>query len=238
MPRYARYAPGSEKQNRRRKHSYRGYKQPATDKYPLGFGTQPEKIVYAELVRRNIEFYYLNDVEFVAEDAEFFKLYQADFIIPSLKVVIEVQGAFWHTKPGTIESDAYKYAVYETFGWKPLFWWDFDIIQNVHKLFALEPLFAKANEYLNWHKGQNKSNSTEKVSAKPSGGWETVVNSKKGEYDLLMQTKLKGRSKTDTSKGIRTQNKNRAARLQYRKKPVQLKSSKSPYGSRSVYNGR
>lgn len=45
------------------------------------------------------------------------KFYQADFIIPSAKIIIEVQGAFWHSKPATIDSDAYKFALYEVSGY-------------------------------------------------------------------------------------------------------------------------
>ena len=89
------------------------------DPFPLGFGTLPEKLVYAELTRRNIPFYYLNDIRAQIPEIEFDQWYQADFVIPSLKIIIEVQGAYFHSKPAAIESDAFKFAVYEMTGWKP-----------------------------------------------------------------------------------------------------------------------
>ena len=72
------------------------------DPFPVGFGTLPEKLVYAELTRRNIPFYYLNDIRAQIPEIEFDQWYQADFVIPSLKIIIEVQGAYWHSKPAAI----------------------------------------------------------------------------------------------------------------------------------------
>jgi very-short-patch-repair endonuclease len=106
------------------------------DPFPLGFGTLPEKIVYNALTQAGIEFYYLNDVTFAKPEIDFLKTYQADFIIPSVKVIIEIQGSYWHSKPAAIEADAYKMAVYEAFGYKALAWWDFDIFNNLQDLLA------------------------------------------------------------------------------------------------------
>lgn len=115
------------------------------DPFPTVHGTLPEKIVYAELSRRNIPFLFLNDMHFVFPEIDFDKEYQADFVIPSLRLIIEVQGAFWHSKPGTIESDAFKFAVYETGGYRVLAWWDFDIISNIHALFGADPQLSAAS---------------------------------------------------------------------------------------------
>lgn len=109
------------------------------DPFPIGFGTLPEKIVYAALSARGIPFLYLNDIRLVIPEIDFDQYYQADFIIESLKIIIEVQGAHWHSMPKTIDEDAFKFALYQQTGWKPLAWWDFDIIENVNNLFAQTP---------------------------------------------------------------------------------------------------
>lgn len=114
------------------------------DPFPLGFGTLPEKIVYAALSRRGIPFLYLNDIRLVIPEIDFDQYYQADFIIPDLRIIIEVQGAHWHSMPNTIAEDAFKFALYQQTGWTPLAWWDFDILDNVNNLFALTP---QLNQY-------------------------------------------------------------------------------------------
>lgn len=110
------------------------------DPFPEVHGTLPEKMVYAKLTTMGIPFYFLNDIQFSLPEADFFKEYQADFIIPTVKVIIEVQGAVWHSKPAAIEADAFKLAVYESFGYKALAWWDFEIMSDLDGLFAKEPL--------------------------------------------------------------------------------------------------
>lgn len=114
------------------------------DPFPEMHGTVPEKMVYAELTRMGIPFLFLNDIRFQIPEIDFDQWYQADFVIPSLKLIIEVQGAYWHSKPATIDADAYKFAIYQTTGYKALAWWDFDIIAGVHDLFLAEPLLAGA----------------------------------------------------------------------------------------------
>lgn len=115
-----------------------------TDPFPEIHGTLPEKMVYAELTRRGIPFLFLNDVTIDIPEINLLKDYQADFVIPSLKLIIEVQGAFWHTKDKTIEADAYKFALYETVGYRVLAWWDFDIISRLSDLFINEPSLLAA----------------------------------------------------------------------------------------------
>jgi len=100
---------------------------PWVDPFPEVHGTLPEKMVYAELTRRGIPFLFLNDLRMQIPEIDFDQWYQADFAIPDSKIIIEVQGAFWHSKPETIDADAYKFAVYQTTGWKPVAWWDYDI---------------------------------------------------------------------------------------------------------------
>lgn len=125
------------------------------DPFPEVHGTLPEKMVYAELSRRRIPFLFLNDIRFQIPEIEFDKQYQADFVLPQLKLIIEVQGAYWHSMDKTIEADAFKFAIYETAGYKALAWWDFDIIERLHDLFINEPLLVSAGI------GYNNSNSSE-----------------------------------------------------------------------------
>jgi len=106
-------------------------------------GTLPEKMVYEALTQRKIPFYFLNDIRINIPELRLVKDFQADFFIPSLALIIEVQGAFWHSKPKTIEADALKFALYQQMGYKVIAWWDFDIITRLNELFAQEPLLAR-----------------------------------------------------------------------------------------------
>lgn len=117
------------------------------DPFPEMHGTVPEKMVYAELTRRNIPFLFLNDINFQIPEIDFDKWYQADFVIPSLKLIIEVQGAYWHSKPEALEADAFKLAVYESTGWKALAWWDFDILSRLQELFFESPELMAASNF-------------------------------------------------------------------------------------------
>ena len=112
------------------------------DPYPEIPGTKPEKMVYAELMRRGIPFHFqewfhiVSDIYIIEGDS----WYKPDFIIPELKMIIEVQGAYWHTKPDQIEKDSYKYALYEqVMGYKVVLWWDYDIEARLQSLFEGEP---------------------------------------------------------------------------------------------------
>jgi G:T-mismatch repair DNA endonuclease (very short patch repair protein) len=205
VPKYSRAVlTTKEKQKRQdagyRVHGYKGF----VDEFPIGFGTLPEKIVYWALSQRNIPFYYLNDLEINIPEIGFDQFFQADFILPTLRIVIEVQGAHWHSMTKTIEEDALKFAYYQQTGWQPLAWWDFDIENNVNALFDQVPALAAASQY----DGSNKS----------------------AELTPMRRTK------TDSSKGIRTLNARRGARLSYRKKPITVKSKKrKTYGSFTTY---
>ena len=134
--RYGRKNPLSKVQRERRLKQYavRGYKR-WIDPFPHIHGTEPEKRVYAALSQRGIRFYFLNDISTSIPEINIFKEYQADFILPDFKIIIEVQGYFWHTKPGAIESDAFKFAMYEAAGYKPLAWCDYEILENINQLF-------------------------------------------------------------------------------------------------------
>lgn len=145
MPRYIRYNPNlyDRQEQTKRSRSYRvsGYKR-WIDPHPEVHGTRPEKMVYDQLTRRGIKFYFLNEFTYSIPEIDFLKEYQTDFVLPDQKIIIEVQGAYWHSKPSAIESDAFKLAVYQSAGWHVLAWWDFDIEDDINKLFRNEPLLA------------------------------------------------------------------------------------------------
>lgn len=196
--------PTKTKIERARSYRVSGFRE-FVDPFPLGFGTLPEKIVYEALSRRGIEFYYLNDIRFIFPEIDFDKTYQADFVIPSLKIIIEVQGAHWHSMPATIAEDAFKFAVYQQAGYRPYAWWDFDIVDNINKLFLEIP-------------DLNAVSQTRRQTA---------------------STELKplARTKTDTSKGIRTINYKRGQRMQYKKKAVSIKTRKVKLSGGFKVNG-
>lgn len=112
------------------------------DPFPWVHGTLPEKMVYAELSARGIPFLFLNDINFNIPEVDFNKSYQADFVIPSMKLIIEVQGAYWHSMQKTIEADAFKFAIYEISGYTALAWWDYDILSRLQDLFVQTPQLA------------------------------------------------------------------------------------------------
>lgn len=112
------------------------------DPFPEVPGTVPEKIVYAGLMRRGIPFIFQSDLHIVLPDydLEGNDWYKPDFVLPAEKIIIEVQGAYWHTKADQIDKDSYKYALYQLMGYKVLLWWDYDIEANIDNLFSAEPL--------------------------------------------------------------------------------------------------
>lgn len=130
MPRYAKYTKTIDK----KKNVVKGYKR-WVDPFPTVRGTLPEKMVYAGLSARGIRFNYANQFQFNNSDVDFYQQYTPDFLLPDLKIIIEVQGYYWHTKPATQEADAFKLAVYEMFGYRALAWWDYEIETDINRLF-------------------------------------------------------------------------------------------------------
>lgn len=88
-------------------------------------GTSIEKMVLAELVRRGVYFIFRaqrNDLGGFVDPT-----WEADFLLPQHKIWIEIQGSYFHSLPGQIEKDSWRYAAIEMAGWKPVFLWEFDI---------------------------------------------------------------------------------------------------------------
>lgn len=169
MPRYATY----KKKIEPKKYQIKGYKR-WVDPFPNVKGTVPEKMVYAGLVARGIRFNYVNSFQFNNADVDFFQTYTPDFLLPDLKIIIEVQGYYWHTQPKTQEADAFKLAVYEMFGYRALAWWDYEIETDLNRLFIRDiPGYAvqqrNSTEFL----------ATSKIARDDSAGVKTL-NRKRG----------------------------------------------------------
>jgi G:T-mismatch repair DNA endonuclease (very short patch repair protein) len=124
---------------RKRKRSERVKKPVWIDPFPEILGTKPEKMVFAELYRRQVPFSFqvvLPDFPFT-EDVE---NYRVDFLVESTKIVIEVNGDYWHSMPGMFEADSLRQAILEYAGYKVCVWWESDILFRLQELFAAEPL--------------------------------------------------------------------------------------------------
>lgn len=117
------------------------------DPYPEVKGTRPEKMVYSELMKRGIDFQFQLwwRPTFQLESNEWFR---PDFFLPGLNMIIEVQGAYWHSKPEQIEKDAFKMALYEMSGIKVVAWWDYDIETRLQSLFDEVPELWTRNKPL------------------------------------------------------------------------------------------
>jgi hypothetical protein len=110
-------------------------------------GSEPEKMVMAELARRGIYFQFrepANDLGGFVDPT-----WEADIKVPQHKIWIEVQGAYYHTLPGQIKSDAIRWAAIKQAGWRPLFWWEWDIRSRLNELFDEVPEFYKINSKVN-----------------------------------------------------------------------------------------
>ena len=97
--------------------------------------TRPEALVYDFLVKLQIPFvfqYEFPDIQ-ITEETENFR---PDFYIPSYNIIIEVQGSYWHTLPDSHERDLNKTAKMMMEGKKVLWWWDWEIEQNLTFLFT------------------------------------------------------------------------------------------------------
>lgn len=121
----------SETSRRRFARNHTGF----VDPFPEVGGTLPEKIVYARLTLMRIPFMVQTLFNVNIPDIQINKDYRPDFILPDAKIIIEVQGSYWHSQPGAIESDSYKYALYTAMGYKVLIWWDYEIESNLDALF-------------------------------------------------------------------------------------------------------
>ena len=119
------------------------------DPYFFVQGSKPEKMVMAELVRRGIYFMHTpqtNPIEWgsLKEVAKSDPTnWEADFLFPQWKIWLEVQGAYFHTMPGVPEKEALRFAIIEAAGWRPIYWWDYDIEARLPELMDAVPEFYR-----------------------------------------------------------------------------------------------
>lgn len=131
----------------KRPRSTRAWKPKWYDPFPWIQGSVPEKMVMAELARRGIYFEHTPPTNPLPPPVD--RNWEPDFLLPQYKIWIEVQGAYFHSKPAAIQSDAWRFAAIESVGWRPLFWWDYDIETRLVDLMNEVPEFYVVNRTLN-----------------------------------------------------------------------------------------
>jgi hypothetical protein len=109
------------------------------DPYWFIMGSEPEKMVMTELIRRGIYFEHVPQANNLGGFVD--PTWEADFLFRQYKYWMEINGVYFHTKPGQIEADALRYAKIEAAGWKVLVWWDYDIIARLPALMDSVPEF-------------------------------------------------------------------------------------------------
>lgn len=102
------------------------------DPYWFLVGSSIEKMVLAELARRGVFFIFRAQRNNLGGFVD--PTWEADFLLPQHKIWIEIQGSYFHSLPGQIEKDSLRFAAIEMAGWKPIFWWEFDIRTRLPEL--------------------------------------------------------------------------------------------------------
>lgn len=93
--------------------------------------TYPEKLVFAELIRRKINFYfsyYMGDLPITPDYQERIR---PDFFLPDYKMIIEVYGVYWHSREGSFQNDAYRAMLLIASGFNYHILNDYQVITNV-----------------------------------------------------------------------------------------------------------
>ena len=118
------------------------------DQYFWIQGSSIEKMVMAEFIRRGIYFEHTpqtNTLPWADWMSKETVNWEADFLLPQYKIWIEVQGSYFHTLPGQVETDALRFAYIESVGWRPIYWWDYDIEGRLPELMDSVPEFYFIN---------------------------------------------------------------------------------------------
>jgi hypothetical protein len=124
------------------------------DPYFFIQGSSIEKMVMTEFVRRGIYFEHTPQTNPLSWSAWMFKdgknprKWEPDFLLPQYKIWLEIQGAYFHTLPGQVETDALRFAYIESVGWKPIAWWEDDIRVRLQDLFNKVPEFYRIDREL------------------------------------------------------------------------------------------
>lgn len=127
MPRTYVRRPGDRRPQREL--SVKVYQPQWIDPYFWIQGSSIEKMVMTELHRRGVFFIFRNQSNTLGGFVD--PSWEADFLLPQHKIWIEVQGSYFHSLPGQIETDAYRFAAIEMAGWRPIALWEFDILYRL-----------------------------------------------------------------------------------------------------------
>lgn len=109
-------------------------------------GSSIEKMVMAEFVRRGIYFEHTpqtNPLQWLPGLGD--PTWEPDFLLPQYKIWLEIQGSYFHSLPGAIETDSLRFASISLAGWKPLAWWEYDIRTRLIALFDAVPEFYRVD---------------------------------------------------------------------------------------------
>jgi len=117
------------------------------DPFPWIQGSSIEKMVMAELVRRNIYFEHTPQRNNLGGFVD--PTWEPDFLLPQYKIWIEIQGAYFHSLPGAMERDALRFAMIEAAGWKPIYWWEDDIRMRLMDIMDAVPELYRVNKKIN-----------------------------------------------------------------------------------------
>ena len=109
------------------------------DPYWFVLGSEPEKRVLTELIRRGIYFEHVPQTNQLGGLVD--PSWEPDFLFPQFKIWMEINGTYFHTLQGQIEADALRYAKIEASGWRVVVWWDYDIEARLPELMDAVPEF-------------------------------------------------------------------------------------------------
>jgi hypothetical protein len=100
------------------------------DYWPDIPGTIPEKLIFEELVRLQVNFHfawYFGDLKVTPDKRE---RYRPDFWLPDYNIIIEVAGVYWHTRPGKFEDDALRTFYLQAEGFKTYILTDQEVLRS------------------------------------------------------------------------------------------------------------
>jgi len=125
---------------------FKVYQPQFVDPYFWIQGSEIEKMVMVELVRREIYFEHTPQRNNVGHGVP--ADWEADFLLPQYKIWIEIQGAYFHTLDAQVRHDALRFATIEAAGWRPIFWWEWDIRSRLNELMDAVPEFYRVRPAL------------------------------------------------------------------------------------------
>lgn len=103
------------------------------DPYPWVTGTLPEKLVFAFLAQHGIPFTFQASFPDYPGTISVEEL-RPDFLLEQFKVILEIQGEYWHSLPDQAAHDVTKFAIYELSGYAVYWFWESDILTRLSML--------------------------------------------------------------------------------------------------------